>query len=837
MRLNNEQTDGSVVRIYDRQRITPPVFLLTICASDDIIGPSNKCEVDMKKIVSLILSVLAVFGAAACAVSCNDDGLTTGTREDTADPPPVTGDEIPDFAASGYDEPQGGGIYKISSGINYESVTVKADEFNRVTLVYSSDAPVSAEVAYLSGGDEKTDVFYLEKGQKKAFCGLLTGSFDGVRASGISRVTVKPLKEGVCSFGLMSVSADLVSIPETDSDGNFCIENTRYKFGIRLDWGGAISCICDKTAGIDGLSNLINQHDTGRLVQQSYYGTGPIEGVYDPGKFLDTVWNYNPVQGGDVYGTHSKIVDFSVNGNSIYVRTMPKDWANDGLFLPCYMENTYTLYEDRITVDNRFFDFSGFTHPYFLQELPAFYTVSFLETLVFYNGKEPWTDGGLTVKSDVTDWTSKENTGQNVFNMLRGNTETWAAWVNLENDFGIGVYTPNTEVLNAGRYKYDGSKSSTADPTNYIALRSDVKLTSYEELNYSYMIASGSVDGIRSVFRSNRDFADNKSLDGAKKEREGTDKLYDLSYVDFTEKGTEDLFVERHNTEAVYDEKEGCVRLSAAEGFDVYCALSFADNAETELHAEDYPSFQIEYMLPAGNSGKAVSSEFFLSAGDVTGAMPGNSVSSGLISDGKFHKLTLRTDSKAVWSGVINQIRFDYFNDCETGDTMYIRSFRLIPGGGDLSYEDIDFSREENASAVAGAVRAAANYDVKEQALKITVSDGLDVNVSIDYGKSAPALDMGDYKEYEIEYMIPEENKDLVYMCELYFCVGDVTGPTEENCVRKGLVKDGKYHRLAVPMDEFGTHTGVIHALRFDFFATCRAGDILYIKGLKLLKK
>jgi pseudouridine-5'-phosphate glycosidase len=64
----------------------------------------------------------------------------------------------------------------------------------------------------------------------------------------------------------------------------------------------------------------------------------------------------------------------SEDGKSIYVKCRPLDWAKKNVLTPSYMENTYTLCDGYVKVDNRFVDFSGYTHRNADQELPAFYT-------------------------------------------------------------------------------------------------------------------------------------------------------------------------------------------------------------------------------------------------------------------------------------------------------------------------------------------------------------------------------------------------------------------------------------------------------------------------------
>ncbi len=798
----------------------------------------------MTVFLACLLALVCLF--TACNVPGNDPGENTLPATNTPAPggfSPVEADGVAtvslaggvNYSATGYEAITSDGFsFEDSILLKFEGIGKKS--FNRFTLSYSSSGPVEIVVVYREGESADADNYYLEKGSAKEFSGLVSGSIDGEKRSGISEIRVKALN-GKTKFAATGISTETVEFPKTDSDGNIFIENSRYRLGVRLAWGGGISYILDKNANIPGLTNLINQHDTGRLVQQSYYGTGPIEGVYDPGSFLGNVWVYNPVQGGDRYMTKSRLVDVRIEENAVYVKTQPKDWGNNDLLLPCYMENTYWLYEDRIQVDNRFVDYSGFVHPYGLQELPAFYTVSYLDTLVYYNGREPWTDGELTVRSDVTDWTLPENAGQNRFDIIRGNTEVWAAFVNLEDDFGIGVYTPNYELLNAGRYCYDGSKDSKADSTNYIAPRSELQIVKYQPLEYSYLIASGSVSEMREVFKANKNFTYNVSLTLMARPDTGTDELYDFTNIDFTKEGTEKLFYNIHNTEITYDEEVGCVKFLVTEGFDVYCGLNLDNNGEEPLEAEDYQLVEIEYMIPKTNSSLTTMMELFLGAGDFTSAAPENSVYLSYIPDGKFHKVRVNLTAKEVWEGTIHMFRLDYFTDCVTGDAFYIKSFGLKKAEGAVSYENIDFTERSGIFAVANTIRTSVSYDETEKAARFDVIDGNDVNVSINYAVAVPALNAANYDCFEIEYMIPKSNKLPSYRYEMYFCVGNVADPTEDNVARGRLKKDGQYHTLQVPMSDFATASGKMIMLRFDYFAECATGDVIYVKNIRLVEK
>jgi hypothetical protein len=170
-----------------------------------------------------------------------------------------------------------------------------------------------------------------------------------------------------------------------------------------MAWDGGI-CYLLEINCTDGLKNLINQADTGRLVQQSYYGANSSSDNYQMGYFNNSSWPYNPVQGGDKANNPSRIIDVVVGTYSVYIKAQPMDWGHDGKITPSYMENVYILDDEFVRVDNRFVDFSSMNHRYVHQELPAFYTVSYLDNFTYYAGTKPWTNDKLTSRNDLKFW-------------------------------------------------------------------------------------------------------------------------------------------------------------------------------------------------------------------------------------------------------------------------------------------------------------------------------------------------------------------------------------------------------------------------------------------------
>lgn len=383
-----------------------------------------------------------------------------------------------------------------------------AEAFNRFTMTYTSDEPLRGSITYTENGEKRSDGFFLEAGENRTFSCLTGNYLTGSRGKELSSMTLESCTGKEAAFLLHELAAEDYPVYSSDT---YYLENNRFKVGIRLMWGGGICYISDAGNPVPGLTNLINQADTGRLIQQSYYGTGPNE-EYTPGNFNNSDWRYNPVQGGDKYQNHSRIIDVVVNDTSVYIKSQPQDWSLDGRITPSYMENTYTLADEYIRVDNRFVDFSGWLHPSAHQELPAFYTVSYLDRFTWYDGTKPWTDDVLSFRDDLNFWGDPRYAVDCRFFLRKSNTETWCAWTNPKDDYGIGLYVPNVDMYYAGKHVYNASKDPDNAACNYVAPLNQMQMVSYQPIAYSYLITAGSVEKIRTVFADNRNFADNHTL-------------------------------------------------------------------------------------------------------------------------------------------------------------------------------------------------------------------------------------------------------------------------------------------------------------------------------------
>ena len=595
------------------------------------------------------------------------------------------------YTATGYDSATGNQLTFVKGLTLTFDPARTAEAFNRFTLGYTSTQPLYGKVTYTLGGKTVTDDFYLEAGENTFSC-VIGQYLNGKKGEGITQMTFETCNDKSTDFALCVLNTMEYPVYGIDSDTYF-IETPRYKLGIRLGWGGGINYIEDKNDD-SRLENLVNQADTGRLIQQSYYGVQQ-NSEYTPGHFNGSTWAYNPVQGGDKEQNHSRIIDIVVTDRSVYVKAQPQDWAKDNEITPSYMENTYTVYSDRIQVDNRFVDFSGWTHRYAHQELPAFYTVSYLSRFTLYNGTKPWTNDTMSYRDDLNFWGDSTYYNDCTFLIKNSNTETWCAWTNPRDDFGIGLYVPNVDSLLAGRHAFNNSPRPEDGACNYVAPVNTIILKSFEALEYSYLISTGSVEEIRATFKENKDFATNETLhenyqsrrvadstvatneksyaDMDNNDGDGTNAADALSEnLDLTKKANTTHVIASNNTAIEYREAAGATALTVRGG-DPNVTINYAGI----LSADRFKTLEITYMLPTTNSRGNGVTDLFLCAGSVTNPDPNACVRMELIADGEYHTLVVDLSGKSFWNGDIHKIRFDFLDACEAGDVMYVKSIIL----------------------------------------------------------------------------------------------------------------------------------------------------------------
>ena len=173
------------------------------------------------------------------------------------------------------------------------------------------------------------------------------------------------------------------------------LDNGVIKVGIDLAEGGSITYL-----SVSGSTNsVINDHDLGRQIQQSYY-SGPQP--YNPSNNIHPSWAnwpWNPIQSGDIYNHASTILAASNDGHILYVKSRPMQWALNNVPGQCTFESWISLTNNVVTVSNRLVNLRTDTAQQFQarnQELPAVYTVGTLFRLYSYTGSTPFTGAPIT---------------------------------------------------------------------------------------------------------------------------------------------------------------------------------------------------------------------------------------------------------------------------------------------------------------------------------------------------------------------------------------------------------------------------------------------------------
>lgn len=392
-------------------------------------------------------------------------------------------------------------------------------KFNYFGIKYTSDSYLKCSLTYNVKKETIREEFFLEPSQsEKDFYSFIDNALEKATATDLIEFTCEPLNSRKAKVNFIGFSVFLREVPEQE----VFIETENYKLGVDLLWGGALSYLEDLNSDVEAVKvdgkikvdsnaserydaravnenvNLINRNDTGRLVQQSYYGT--LEAPYEPGTYMDNTWNYNPVQGGNQHNENSKIVDLQISQEEIYIKCRPLDWAKSKEYItPSYMEAWYTIENNNVHVKCRFTDFSGYPSTARTQELPAFYCIEPLNTFVYYDGAEPFSkDNKLVTNNKLGFWPDE---GYPNFKSI----EQWSAYRGEFSDsFGIGLYMPTHDTFLTGvfgRGETTEKDPSKASPTSYIAVVKDYVFESFKPKEYEYYISTGTVDEIRNNFK------------------------------------------------------------------------------------------------------------------------------------------------------------------------------------------------------------------------------------------------------------------------------------------------------------------------------------------------
>ena len=147
--------------------------------------------------------------------------------------------------------------------------------------------------------------------------------------------------------------------------------------------------------------------------------------------------------------------------------------------------------------------------------------------------------------------------------------------------------------------------------------------------------------------------------------------------VDFTAKSGRPYLTDA--IQCRYEITADGLHLTSTEAQDPYVYVDYTHLTDT-YWAEDYYVLEIEYMIPETNARDHYEAEIYLCTGDFQYAILGTAIKTDLGEpDGEYHTLRIDLSQSVYWRGMIHKIRLDYFDTCEEGDELYVRSVKLLP--------------------------------------------------------------------------------------------------------------------------------------------------------------
>ncbi|HAE24674.1 MAG TPA: hypothetical protein DCG33_04975 [Prevotellaceae bacterium] len=260
-----------------------------------------------------------------------------------------------------------------------------------------------------------------------------------------------------------------------------------------LTRGGAI-CYISKT-GAD--RNIVNIHDLGRYIQQSYYAGKSVNRRPEGQAKVWSPWSWNPIQVGDHKGNPAIILDSKKEGNTLYVKCIPMQWDMTDKPAEAVMEQWTTLEGTVIKVRNRLTCqrtdtiYGEGTHN--SQEIPAVYPISSLNRLYGYFGDAPFTNEEIDTTEVHEIIVGDPDHFWGVYNHV---TEKWMAFVD-DSGWGMGVYSPSATGFLAGRAGSSRQGESADAETSYIAPTRTQVMMKNSVVEYEYYLIVDNIDKIR----------------------------------------------------------------------------------------------------------------------------------------------------------------------------------------------------------------------------------------------------------------------------------------------------------------------------------------------------
>jgi arylsulfatase A-like enzyme len=293
------------------------------------------------------------------------------------------------------------------------------------------------------------------------------------------------------------------------------LDNGQVRLGVDLQRGGTI---CFLSTGPDTeADNMVNIHDLGRYIQQSYYAGDPVDRKKDGQHEAYSPWTWNPIQAGGIGSVakpphpnaKAEIIEHKQDKDFMYIKCIPRLWDMPGEAAECvfeqwmWLEGPVVRVRNKLTVnrtDNTWTE--GVVRD---QEIPAVYPIARLRNCYTYTGDDPWSGDSVVKMPDNPKGYRLElpPTDPNGFPWNRFKpTEPWAASVDPMTGLGFGVYSPQADATWLSGFvnhlkRDNGRDGSMANSTAYISPLTRVALNKDSVFQYQYYLIPGSVQDVR----------------------------------------------------------------------------------------------------------------------------------------------------------------------------------------------------------------------------------------------------------------------------------------------------------------------------------------------------
>ncbi len=150
------------------------------------------------------------------------------------------------------------------------------------------------------------------------------------------------------------------------------------------------------------------------------------------------------------------------------------------------------------------------------------------------------------------------------------------------------------------------------------------------------------------------------------------EKPFSYERIDFTDAQASRVISSL--SDASYEMTEEGLVCIAASGQDPLMYLSYVAGS---IDTAKYKSVTLTYKLDPSIS-KTVGQMFFLTEANPNPAEAASQKYT-MVADGEWHTVTINLAGKAYWSGMLNQIRFDFLDHCDPGESVLVQSITLDP--------------------------------------------------------------------------------------------------------------------------------------------------------------